>query len=644
MKAVGKDTQIRKQFFLFIQLKEETRLDEQVQQEEVQKSSKKWIPIAIIAAVVIIAGVFIVQAFVLTSDKEDYFLAEKNTIDQYKEIYQERFEDELEWLDHAKNNATESSFDISAVVDDMSVPTNVAQIINNSTISIKTQMDRENEQASAALSASIADFELEGIEGYINSNDLIIGLPFLDEFLQLNGDDIGKTLADIDPASFRGEENINFRSILFEENVLPEEDLEYLQTEFVEYLYDQLPDDAFDSASETITVSGEELNTDKISFVLTEEQVQTILGDLFSKMAEDDRLQQVIIDQLLHANYVSNLASDDDIDMLLEEFNTSLQEAADKIDSLQLPNGFNSIIWVHDNVIVQRDLNAEIASDKNDDKAEISFTGSNLISEHTQTIEYVLHVKDQYSDETIAINGDLSYQDGEMNDSYTFSSDNSRVTLEMAKSNQEDGNTEFEYSLGLEENEALFLTIYWTGDATYESDQMSANHTIYADDGRYVNQDVASVSIAETGTTINEVEMPNTDQVRNLGEMSAEELIDYFENDVAQQFDTWSNELLESDAFSDLMPSYGPSMDPGFDPGFNDDFSSDFDFDPELDMDYELDFDPDAEMQPDFDMEWTVEDEIELIEEMIEDWEEQDMPEEIIDELRNELETLQSQQ
>ncbi|WP_066189855.1 MULTISPECIES: DUF6583 family protein [Gracilibacillus] len=558
-------------------------MEDQVQQEAMQPKSKmKWIIITIVAVIVVAAGAFALRAFVFTTDKENYFLAEKQNLEHLQETLENRFEQELAWVEHSNENAVESAFDITAQVDHPNLSGfGYNEIINNASISVQSAIDKENQMASGSLSASIADFKIDGLEGFLDSNDLYTGLPFLEEYLQVNGDDLGRILSEIDPASYTGDENVDF-TMLFQDNALPEEDLEYLQDEYLTYLYDQLPDEAFDSTSETVTVGDNEINADKISFQLTEEQFRTIFTELFDKMAQDEQLQQMVVNQLGYATFVNTLSPTDVMESMKEDFSSSLQEASENISNLELPDGFNSTIWVDDGVIVQRDLQGTF--EMNGQSENISITGSHAVSDTTQTLEYTFTSGTDGNEETLTVNADLSNEEGETNDTYTFSTEMGSATVGLQQSEQGDNDKQFEYSLSLEEYDSHLFSVYWLGEATYESDQMSIDHTLYADDGMNVNQDVASLHIAQTGSTINEVEIPNPDQVQNLSDMSGDEILNYFETDVAQAFQEWASEIFGPES---LMPGMDPNPGSGFDSEMEQPLEPSTEFD-ESDFDREL--------------------------------------------------------
>ncbi|MFD2654915.1 DUF6583 family protein [Gracilibacillus thailandensis] len=522
-------------------------MQEAVQQEEVKQKKSKWIPIIAGIAIILIAGIVTVQAFLNTSVKEDYFLAEKNTIEQLQETFESRFEEELAWKDHTDEHAIESVYEITGQMNDPNMAgMGFDQMINNANITVEAALDKANKVSSTNISAGMAGVEISGLEAYIDNNDLYVGLPFLDNIIQLNGDDLGRILQEIDPVTFSGEENFDF-STLFNENPIPTEDIDYMKEEYAEYLYDELPEDAFEATSEEVTVGDNSVNADKISFSLSEEETKSLLKNVFDKMAEDEKLREIIIDQASYMSFAEMELAEDDIANFEEEFVTAMEEASANVDDLTLPDGFNSTIWVDDDIIVKRELS--LAVEREGETATFNIDGTNEITDGDQVIDYKFTVSDGSSEETVNIHADFAENDGETNDTISLTAADVAFTIESNQSTQEEGSKNFEHSLSFEEQGLQMFTIHWLGEAQYEEDQMTVDHTFYAEDGYTLNQDALSIYVTEEGSTIDQVEIPSPEQVQNLSDMSGDEIIEYFETDVANQFQLWMGNIMGPGGF-----------------------------------------------------------------------------------------------
>src|SRR5699024_813098 len=99
----------------------------------------------------------------------------------------------------------------------------------------------------------------------------------------------------IDPYSFEEDMEVDFSSAFNREDYpIAKEDREYLQEKYGKLLYDEIPEDAFSSEKEDVDVEGDSVNAEKIELHLTEEEVQTIVANLFDEMEDDERLKEII--------------------------------------------------------------------------------------------------------------------------------------------------------------------------------------------------------------------------------------------------------------------------------------------------------------------------------------------------------------
>src|SRR5699024_3520490 len=80
---------------------------------------------------------------------------------------------------------------------------------------------------------------------------------------------------------------------------LSEEDIEYIQDEYTSFIQEELPDDAFSSVSEDITVGGEEISAEKLTMALSEKQIQEFLSNLYTKLADDEELTKMLSVELM---------------------------------------------------------------------------------------------------------------------------------------------------------------------------------------------------------------------------------------------------------------------------------------------------------------------------------------------------------
>ncbi|PAV30430.1 hypothetical protein CIL05_08130 [Virgibacillus profundi] len=517
-------------------------MDESFNNGGKKKGLSKGIIAIIVAAVLVVGGS--VAAFVIMdlSAKEKFFLAEKDTFDFITEKVEQRYEPELSWLEQTETTPTESTVELSA---EYNVPNNMggggfgtvdpAQIINNSTITITGATDMENKKASAALKADIGGMEIDDINFYLTAEKIMVGLPFIEELLQLKDEDLGNLLKEVDPETFTGEESMNLESFFEGTNgFLSEEDQKYLEDEYAKMIYDELPESAFETVDETIKVNGESLDTEKITFNLSEEQFKDILIKTFEKLGKDEKVKELIRDQM--ALQFSGPSIEGEIDQLISDFETAMADAEEGIQDFQIPDGLTAISWIKDDLIVQRDFQIEMGP-STDELVSFAVKGSQLLEDTKQFFNYDLSFSDSIDQGTMNISGNLSWEDNKADDSINLTADQVTLSYEGTES-LKDGKRDFERVFSVEDPSFGGGSLIWSGNATYDNDKMSSEHNLSIESPE-VSQDMFTLNVLVDGQTIESVELPNEDNVKDLGSMSVEEITDYFELEVTPQVQQW---------------------------------------------------------------------------------------------------------
>lgn len=507
-------------------------------------TSKKFI-IFIVTALLIVGGSVSAFVFLNTSEKEQYFLAEKNNFEEMGTQFENRFEPELKWQEKVQENPTETTLELSATYNDPTANPNAlgpAQIVNNSTLTINNSLDIKEKKMATEISGAFGGITVDGLNLYLTSDNLLVELPFLKELLQLKEKEIGKLLHEIDPELYTGKEKVDFNTFFNGSKVLSEDDLEYLKKEYLEMIYDKLPDDAFKSSKETVEVNSKSIDAKKITFHLSEKQLKDLLKSTMEKMKGDKRLKEIIREQLAFQTLgagvsTTNLAPsiESDIDSMMKEFETALEDGIKELESFQIPEGLTSTIWVNDDLIVKRDFSIEMGPSK-DQLVTFEINGTQLLEETTQTFDYTLSATENEKEHSMTLTGDLSLKDNKVNDSIKLAAGDFEFAYE-GKSTLEDKNREFERSF-------TFKTgpeqggLKWSGEANYNKDEMSSEHT-FAVQAPGVAKDALSLQVAKDAKLVKQVEIPQDSEVKNIGSMSVNEIMQYFQTEVTPQFQQW---------------------------------------------------------------------------------------------------------
>lgn len=290
--------------------------------------SKMTLIFGVLSGVLLLAGIggFAAYQFFVNTPKNNYLIAEKGEIDYFTEVIEERFESELDWYEQSQNNAVETSYNLTANINDPSLnEMGIDQMINQSEITLQTQLDTENEYSSANISGNITGFEFDGIFGYLDADTAGLTFPFIEEHLILNETDAPSFINTIGPGSVEADMEIDYFDF-FTDASLSEENMEYIMDEYLSFIRQELPDDAFSTDSEDITVGGEEINAEKLTMALSEAQIQEFLSSLYTKMAEDEELAQ-----MLRMEFTVNSPDMDGDRIVQRELNTSFTDAVETV-------------------------------------------------------------------------------------------------------------------------------------------------------------------------------------------------------------------------------------------------------------------------------------------------------------------------
>ncbi|MEN1968274.1 DUF6583 family protein [Lentibacillus sp. N15] len=514
-------------------------MDEMQNGEPKRKGISKKVIAIIVVAVLLIGGGVAAYALLTGTDKAQYFKAEQSTITFMQDQFTKRYEPEIDWSKQARENPTETTFDLSGEINQAGGYglMDPQQMINNATLSLTAQTDLNKKQLITNMKANVGGMEIKDMSFYLDADQLRVGLPFLDESLQIKDKDIGSLLHEADPTFPEGE-TLNFDTFFELVKGLSEKDRDYLKEEYMTAIYKDLPEDAFESTKETIKVDDKNFDTKKLTFHLTEQETKDILVSILEKVQNDKKLQKIVKEQMeIRFFGINPTALDVDFKESLDDlFGKELDEAIEDVKDSRIPHGLTSIIWVKNDLIVKRDFSIGAGSSK-DNIQTLTVKGTHLLSDTTQKFDYTITGGDDIQKEAVTLNGDLSWKDNKANDSIKLVMDEGELSYTSTEELKNDKRN-FEREFSVSGPGAESYSLHWAGDASYDHDKMNSENT-FSLDAPGINQDAFSLHVAKDAKTIKEVKTPDNSNVKDLGSMSVNEIMDYVETDVMPQYQQW---------------------------------------------------------------------------------------------------------
>lgn len=499
--------------------------------------------IAIILIVILIIGASVTAyAFLNKSEKEKYFLAEKKSSELISDTIEQRFGHEIEWKEKTEDNPSEATYDLSAQMDSGSGFSSglfsPEQIVNNSKLTVSTAKDLDEKIVSTGLGGSIAGVEIDDFNIYLTSEELLVELPFEDDVLQIKGESVGHILHALDPYSVEEDLELDFNAYFdWANGRLSEDDKEYFKEEYLEMIYDHLPEDAFAAEKDKITINDESINAEKITMHLSEDEVKELLTMLVKKTAEDPVVKEKLDDLYHFVNVGESMdpSMPADVEEFIAEFEEGLDEAVDEIEDLSIPEGMKSTIWVDKDRIVQREFQLDIGSSETD-LVTLILNGTQQLDGDKQSFDYEYTVEDGDRSETVFLLGDFALNDNETTDSLEFSFDDSSIRYESSET-LDDQTKDFDRTFTFDDA-GQETKLLWTGSATYDDEEMSASHELSVEDFD-INSDMFSILIEKDAQLVKDVDIPSDENKKDLGDMDERELQQYFEYDLPTQLDEW---------------------------------------------------------------------------------------------------------
>ncbi|WP_419961216.1 hypothetical protein [Psychrobacillus sp. BM2] len=488
---------------------------------------KTWI-IAIISFFVVAGGA---SAFFLVNKtpKEQYFYSEVKTIQHIQDLVETRYENETEWAKYGTTKVIDSIYDFSGEYQD-GTNSEIEQVVNNSNIALRIASDPNKQEVEAEINATILGVDVEPIKGYITTEEVILGLPFYDQLLQLKDKDYGNLMRAIDPG-YSGSEKLGLENFLGKNNILSEENIEYLKEEYMMYLYKSLPEEAFTTSDEKIDVNGKSIKAEKVSMTLTEAEVKKILIDVLQKAKKDPKFKEIVEDYLESSFEQFTAVSTPDATF---EFDEVMDNLISSVEDIDLPEGIKSTIWHDADLIVKRDINTEIA-----DLGKLEITGTQLLEDSAQNWNYTISM----DNDPLHFTGDLTTtKDGTYKDEISFLDDNKAglVYNGEEKLSGDDRTFERKFIIGDEYQPMEFL---WNGNSNYKKDSMQADHEFVVTIDESSN---AVIKVNQESKIIKKVNLPaDSEKMVNIGTMDSNSLQQFLSEDIYPEMQGWGMNIMQ---------------------------------------------------------------------------------------------------
>ncbi|WLV23742.1 hypothetical protein QR721_08815 [Aciduricibacillus chroicocephali] len=484
----------------------------------------KKIAAIVIAAVLVIGGAVAAFALIGKSPKEKYFLAEKDSMDFIVDQFEKRYQPETDWAELTREKPSKASYEVSAKYDGPGLAgSQELAMLNNSSLKVETGTDYKKKVATADVTLNLSGLEFGGLKFGITKDELTAKLPFVKDTLLIKDKDLPNLLSELD--STTDVEGMEFDFAQFFEQGLPEENQEYIKKEYGNMIYDEIPDEAFESKDEKVKIGKSDISTEKITMKLSEKQTKDIIVKVLNKAKNDKKLKAMLQNQIGMQNFGMQINQNEYSKAYKENIEDMIQDVKDA----SIPNGVKSTIWVADKLVVKRDFSVK-AGETKDDLTQVTVKGEQNLGDNKQTFDYVFKSKTDFKEDEMTAKADFSHKDDKIKDSAEFAVDGDKVNYEGNES-LKDGKRKFERVVSFNESAGKPSSLVWSGTAKYKKEGMESDHTFKVDAPDMGNQNIELYMKKDAHTT-DSIKKPSKENVKDLGKMSQSEIENYFMNEV----------------------------------------------------------------------------------------------------------------
>ncbi|HLR65395.1 MAG TPA: DUF6583 family protein [Pseudogracilibacillus sp.] len=495
-----------------------------------QNKMKKWLIIGLIVALVG-AGIYI---FALKkSPKAQYFLAELASMEQMTDFFDNRFKLEKSWSEYQQHNPIGMQLDVSGNYRDHGLYyfLEVEEILNNTELSLEAEWDHKNKLASMTAMPNIMGAKLDAATFAINENELMIELPFIKDVLALKDEDINEYIRMFNNGYSDGPQ-VDFTSIF--DKASQDDLMAKVLENYGQFVFDYLSDDSFTAVDERINVNGQNMKTKRITLQLDEREVQEFLKELLYEMRSDDESLDMLANVFAYT-------SGENQEVIKSDIKEALADIQKELKHVSFKNGLTSTVWIHNKTVVQRELELGIQDEYTD--SIIVIDGEQTVNKEGLDFDYELTLIDNMHDAEagIELEGAFSRDARDADDYVTLYFDlgyDESLAFFYEASEQLDGKEKnFDRQIGLRaDDEEAYVD--WSGYYAFDEGRFLSDNT-FSLDGPSMDIPDAALQINVEAEKIRGVTLPDKNKVKNIGNMSAEELDDYLYEVIEPGLESW---------------------------------------------------------------------------------------------------------
>lgn len=451
-----------------------------------------------VGAAVLLAGGVGAYAVFNKTPKQAYLYAEYKTAESAIEFVKERYADELKWAETVKTEAVQNDYELSLGVEDYSgnLGYDVTEAINTSSINVSLATDPKNDQYSAAVGATVLDFDIDDFTFFLTNESMMLQLPFQDEALEVKLDG----LADMMEATTGDNmclNEVNLTDYVTTESVVSEEDMNYLKKEYGLALYEALPEEAFTKNDDTITME------------LRGRDMEQIITDIVEKAEGDSELHRIIDEVLIYSDPCMSTTAEEIIDELVYS-----------LDYMDINGEFVSKIWLDGNTIVKRSIEIDSITIEGKQSVEDGITWNYDISEKG------------YEDSAVLFKGKLGAGE-KIKDSIVFEVPGEGSLNYESSERVDKGTRKFDREFAFYDGYDDFA-VQWSGETTFDGDKMNGEHEISVE---FPYEGKVAVVLKNEGAVTKGITLPP--KTVDLTSMTDSEMEEYFYYEVGPKAEEW---------------------------------------------------------------------------------------------------------